>query len=157
MVENYYSILDISKDATLDEIKVAYRTLALQFHPDKNMDKSTEERRLLEEDFKKINEAYAVLSDSTKRKAYDFYGKEEFANRYTEDDIFSGFDYKNAIIDLFGNIDIFMSTKGNSEEAKKVRTYAAVNVVVDVGLLLFMYLFREKDDNKRDINGGECQ
>ena len=59
-MEDYYSILDVPKDAKLDQIKAAYRNLAIRFHPDRNMEKPIEERRILEEDFKKINEAYAV-------------------------------------------------------------------------------------------------
>jgi len=150
-MEDYYGILDIPKDATLDQIKAAYRDLAIRLHPDRNMDKPIEERRMLEEDFKKINEAYAVLSDQTKRRDYDSYGKEEFAKRYTEDDIFSGFDYKSIIIDLFANIDIFASVKGNSDKVKRARTYAAINAIVDGGILLFMYLFRDRD-TKEDRN-----
>ncbi|MEL5721724.1 MAG: DnaJ domain-containing protein [Treponemataceae bacterium] len=68
---DYYEVLGISKNATLDEIKVAYRNLAKKYHPDMNQgDKNAEER------FKKINEAYTVLSDPEKRKLYDggFYG-----------------------------------------------------------------------------------
>ena len=67
----YYEVLNVSKDATTTEIKKAYRKLALKYHPDKNPgDKEAEEK------FKVISEAYAVLSDSEKRKIYDMYGKE---------------------------------------------------------------------------------
>ena len=145
-MEDYYSILDVPKDAKLDQIKGAYRNLAIRFHPDRNMEKPIEERRILEEDFKKINEAYAVLSDPQKRSDYDSYGKVEFAKRYTEEDIFSGFDYKSVIVDLFASIDTFTSIKGNSEEDKRARTYAAINAIVDGGILLFMYLFRGKGE-----------
>ncbi len=143
-MEDYYSILDVPKDAKLDQIKAAYRNLAIRLHPDRNMEKPIEERRILEDDFKKINEAYAVLSDLQKRSYYDSYGKEEFAKRYTEDDIFSGFDYKSVIVDLFASIDTFTSIKGNSEEDKLARTYAVMNAIVDGGILLFMYLFKDK-------------
>ncbi len=68
---SYYEILEVSQDATLAEIKKAYRKLALKYHPDKNPgDKKAEEK------FKLINEAYAVLSDDEKRRIYDLYGKE---------------------------------------------------------------------------------
>ena len=67
----YYEVLNVSKDATLTEIKKAYRKLALKYHPDKNPgDKEAEEK------FKLINEAYAVLSDEEKRRIYDMYGKD---------------------------------------------------------------------------------
>ncbi|MGB3514198.1 MAG: J domain-containing protein [Microcoleaceae cyanobacterium] len=63
---NYYQILDISKDASVDEIKKAYRRLARQFHPDVNPD-----NKEAEEKFKDINEAYDILSDIEKRAQYD--------------------------------------------------------------------------------------
>ncbi len=67
---DYYEILEVSKDATFEEIKKAYRRLALKYHPDRNPgDKEAEEK------FKLINEAYQVLSDKEKRSLYDRYGK----------------------------------------------------------------------------------
>ncbi|MBP8016970.1 DnaJ domain-containing protein [Candidatus Gracilibacteria bacterium] len=69
MPENYYDILGISKNATSDEIKRAYRAKAMEHHPDRHGgDKSKEA------DFKKVNEAYSILSDSQKRAHYDRYG-----------------------------------------------------------------------------------
>jgi len=68
---SFYEVLQVSRDATITEIKKAYRKLAIKYHPDKNPgDKEAEEK------FKIINEAYAVLSDEEKRKIYDMYGKE---------------------------------------------------------------------------------
>ncbi|SDF12254.1 molecular chaperone DnaJ [Thermus arciformis] len=65
-MKDYYAILGVGRDATQEEIKKAYRQLALRYHPDKNPgDKAAEER------FKEINEAYAVLSDPEKRAQYD--------------------------------------------------------------------------------------
>ena len=64
--KNYYSVLGVSEDATPEDIKRAYRELAKKYHPDKTKgDKQAEER------FKEINEAYAILSDTEKRKKYD--------------------------------------------------------------------------------------
>lgn len=69
MSENYYEILGVNKAATAEEIKKAYRKLAMQFHPDKaGEDKESEEK------FKRISEAYEVLSDDSKRRNYDAYG-----------------------------------------------------------------------------------
>ncbi|WP_374076459.1 DnaJ C-terminal domain-containing protein [Bdellovibrio bacteriovorus] len=67
--KDFYSILGVSRSATADEIKKAYRKLAMQFHPDKNPgDKKAEEK------FKEISEAYDVLSDTKKREMYDQFG-----------------------------------------------------------------------------------
>lgn len=73
MSEDYYNLLNVSKSASADEIKKAYRKLAIKWHPDKNKgDASAEEK------FKKISEAYDVLSDDTKRSQYDQFGHAAF-------------------------------------------------------------------------------
>lgn len=66
--KDYYKVLGLSRSASADEIKKAYRRLAREFHPDKNADKSAEDR------FKDVSEAYEVLSDPDKRRAYDALG-----------------------------------------------------------------------------------
>lgn len=78
---DYYDVLGISKTTSADEIKKAYRKLALQYHPDKGGDA---------EKFKEISEAYAVLSDAQKRAQYDQFGPEGFAQQYSQEDIFRG-------------------------------------------------------------------
>lgn len=103
---DYYDVLGVKKDASQDEIKSAYRTLALKYHPDRNKDHGSEEK------FKQINEAYAVLSDPEKRRQYDSYGPEGFNQRYTNEDIFRNFDFENVFRNMgadfgFGNEDIF--------------------------------------------------
>jgi curved DNA-binding protein len=88
MAEDYYQILGTKKDASQDEIKKAYRKLAMKYHPDHSKgDKAAEEK------FKKISEAYAVLSDKQKRKEYDTFGSEGFRQRFSQEDIFRGFDF----------------------------------------------------------------
>ena len=69
--KNYYDILGIDKTADEVQIKKAYRKLAIKFHPDKNKAKSAEEA------FKKVNQAFSVLNDKTKRKNYDMFGTEQ--------------------------------------------------------------------------------
>lgn len=69
MAKDYYSILGLTKTATEEEIKKAFRKLAVKYHPDKNAG-----NKEAEEKFKEINEAYEVLSDPEKRKMYDRYG-----------------------------------------------------------------------------------
>ena len=88
MSEDYYKILGVKKDASDGDIKKAYRKLAMKYHPDHTKgDKSAEEK------FKKISEAYAVLSDKKKRKEYDTFGSEGFHQRFSQEDIFRGFDF----------------------------------------------------------------
>jgi curved DNA-binding protein len=101
--DDYYKMLGVNKTASDNEIKKAYRKLALQYHPDRNPgDKKSEEH------FKKINEAYAVLSDKQKRAQYDRFGSAGFHQRYTQEDIFRGFDVGDLFKDLgFGSEDIF--------------------------------------------------
>lgn len=85
---DYYKILGIGKTASDTEIKKAYRKLAMKYHPDK-----TKGDKNAEETFKKVSEAYAVLSDKEKRKQYDTYGSTGFQQRFTQEDIFRGFDF----------------------------------------------------------------
>nr|QNJ44838.1 HSP40-2 [Agasicles hygrophila] len=67
---DYYQILKVSNNATTDEIKKAYKKLALKWHPDKNLNNKEEATKR----FREISEAYEILSDSTKRRSYDTYG-----------------------------------------------------------------------------------
>lgn len=72
-MNDYYEILGVSKNATPDEIKKAYRNLAFKYHPDRNSGDAA-----AEEKFKQISAAYDVLGDETKRKNYDLGGYSEF-------------------------------------------------------------------------------
>ena len=93
MKRDYYEVLGVSRNASQEEIKRAYRRLALKYHPDRNQgDKEAEEK------FKEIVEAYSVLSDPEKRRIYDMYGHEGLKGRvnfeagFAWDDLFSEFD-----------------------------------------------------------------
>ena len=69
--DDYYQVLGISKDASVTDISKAYKKLAIKYHPDKNPDNKEE----AEENFKKVSEAYEVLSNKEKRQMYDQVGK----------------------------------------------------------------------------------
>src|SRR6266567_1039930 len=87
---DYYEVLGVARDCSAEELKKAYRKLAMQYHPDRNQgDPSAEER------FKEIGEAYSVLSDSDKRQRYDAFGH---AGDQVPD--FGGFSFESAF-DLF--------------------------------------------------------
>ena len=103
---DYYKILGVKRDASAEEIKKAYRKLAMKYHPDHTKgDKSAEEQ------FKKISEAYAVLSDKEKRQQYDTFGSARFHQRYSQEDIFRGFDFADILKEFgFGGSDRFTST-----------------------------------------------
>jgi curved DNA-binding protein len=107
--KDYYSILGVKKEASPEEIKKAYRKLALKFHPDKTKgDKAKEEK------FKEISEAYAVLSDKEKRQQYDTYGAAGFQQRYSQEDIFRNFDFSDILREFnFGSSGLFGGKRGN--------------------------------------------
>ena len=89
---DYYKVLGVEKGSSQTETKKAYRKLALKYHPDKNKgDKASEAK------FKEISEAYAVLSDPEKKQNYDTYGSADFRQRYSQEDIFSGFDINDIL------------------------------------------------------------
>ena len=71
---DYYDILGVSKGASADEIKKAYRKQALEWHPDRHKD----DKEAAEKRFKEINEAYQILSNPQKKTAYDNYGHDAF-------------------------------------------------------------------------------
>lgn len=92
---DYYEILGVPREASVDDVKKAYRKLAMQYHPDRNKAPGAEDT------FKEVSEAYAVLSDAEKRAVYDRMGHAGFDQRYqTEEDIFRGADFSEFGFDL---------------------------------------------------------
>ncbi|MBN1170087.1 molecular chaperone DnaJ [Candidatus Micrarchaeota archaeon] len=100
MKRDYYEVLGVAKNAATDEIKKAYRKLAMQYHPDRNNDPAAAEK------FKEISEAYAVLADERKRAQYDQYGHAGFDQMYSQEDIFRGANFSD-FEDIFGGRDPF--------------------------------------------------
>jgi len=105
MKRDYYEVLGVSRTATEDEIKKAYRKLALKYHPDKN----PENRREAEERFKELVEAYQVLSDSERRGLYERFGHAAF-----EQGGATGFDFSAGFEDIIGDLfgDFFGAGRG---------------------------------------------
>ena len=85
-MEDLYKILEVEKTATADQIKKAYRELAMKYHPDRNPGDT-----VAEEKFKKISAAYSVLSDETKRKQYDMYGSTDNSSSSSYSGNYQGF------------------------------------------------------------------
>ncbi|GMT43030.1 MAG: integrase [bacterium] len=110
MKDDYYSVLEVDKNASAGEIKVKYRKLAKKYHPDKHKgDKRAEEK------FKTISEAYAVLSDPAKRKKYDMFGSEKFHQQYSTDDIFRGSNVSDILREFGFGGDIFNKGFGGGQ------------------------------------------
>ena len=94
--KDYYELLGVNRNASEDEVKKAYRKLALQHHPDRNPgDKQAEEK------FKEVSEAYQVLSDAQKRSQYDQFGHAAFGD---SGPFGGGFDFTGGFEDVFGDI-----------------------------------------------------
>ncbi len=120
---DYYEVLGISRDASTEEIKRAFRKLAFQYHPDRNRDDGASEK------FKEVNEAYEVLSDADKRSAYDRFGHSGPENIFGRG--FEGFDFGS-----FGGFgDIFeaffggtgTSTRQSSRQGNDLRYKIAIS------------------------------
>ena len=119
--KDYYKILGVSKTATKEEIKKAYRSLARKYHPDLNPDKKD-----AEEKFKEVQEAHEVLSDEEKRKTYDMFGSAEFrpGGRTTwkrADDTGPAYEYSYSANDFSGFEDIFKDLFGSAGEGRPGR------------------------------------
>src|SRR6185369_13950398 len=89
---DYYEVLGLERSANQEQIKQAYRQLALKWHPDRNTAPDATDR------FKEVAEAYAVLSDPTKREQYDTGGHAGVSERWSTEDFFRDFEFG----DFFG-------------------------------------------------------
>ena len=110
--KDFFETLGVSRSASKDDIKSAYRKLAMKYHPDRNPD-----NKQAEEKFKEVSQAYEVLSDDTKRAQYDQYGHDNYQNMGS-----GGGSHQN-MDDIFGNFeDVFSSMFGGGSKSKKRRT-----------------------------------
>ena len=121
MKRDYYEVLGVDKNANADEIKKAFRNLALQYHPDRV---SHDKKKEAEERFKEISEAYEILSDPQKRSNYDQYGHagvegafkgwQDFTHFDDLKDIFGGFDLSDLFRGFGFETDTFEARGGQS-------------------------------------------
>ncbi len=129
---DYYEILEVDRNASFEEIKKAYRKLALKYHPDRNPD-----NKEAEEKFKLINEAYQVLSDEKKRTLYDRYGKQGL-----ESQGFEGFDHSSYddIMDFFESVFGQAFGGGFSRQRRKEEKYP-LDLAIDIEISFEEALF----------------
>ena len=119
---DYYEILGLKKDSNEDEIKKAYRKMALKWHPDKN----TENKEEAEEKFKNISKAYQVLSDPLKRQQYDLTGNSDFADFQNADIVFEVFINKFFDSDFFAEDGMFCNFMAKPEIELFMNTFNSV-------------------------------
>lgn len=113
MAKDYYSVLGVERTADAATIKKAYRKLAQKYHPDKNPnDKHAEDQ------FKQLTEAYAVLSDTEKRRQYDQFGDAGFHQRFSQEDIFRNVNMGD-IFGNFGGEDLFSQLFGGRPRTRR--------------------------------------
>lgn len=132
---DYYEVLGVAKAASQDEIKSAYRKLAMQYHPDRNPDNPA-----AEEKFKEASVAYDVLSDATKRQRYDQFGHAGVSGNASGFDPFSNI---NDIFSHFGDIfggggfsDIFGGSSGRQRNARRSQGERGSDIKIKMGLTI---------------------
>lgn len=127
--KDYYSVLGVSKSASDDEIKSAYRQLAKKYHPDLNKAPEAAEK------FKEINEAYSVLGDKQKRANYDQYGSEDGPQGFSSGQGFSGFSQGEGFGGFEDIFNIFSNFGGRNREAQVREEGEDVNLNLVISFL----------------------
>ena len=150
--KDYYEVLGVSKTATEDEIKRAFRKLAKQYHPDINKEPGAEEK------FKEIGEAYSVLSDPEKRRQYDQFGHAAFEqggqggfggfSGFNADDI----DLSSIFGDLFGGAFGGFSGFGRGNQTKRNRPVKGKDTLIHMNLTFEEAVFGCSKTLKLDLD-----
>src|SRR5579863_4065006 len=119
---NYYDILGLDRKCTEDDIKKAYRTLAIKWHPDKHNQDTEENKKIAEDKFKEINRAYEILGNLEKRRNYDLSHNNVFSQYqfHNANDIFNSF-FKNSF--PFDVSDFYTNMYANTQK----NTYYSTN------------------------------
>ena len=138
---DYYEVLGINKSATPDQIKSAYRKLAVKYHPDKNPDDKTAEDK-----FKEASEAYHVLSNSERKQNYDNFGHAAFENGGRGQGGFSDFDFSSHFSDIFE--DFFGEGFGGGHRRGKRANYRGSDLRYDLSITLEEAYRGKKQDIK---------
>lgn len=141
---DYYSILGISKNASQEEIKKAYRNLAFKYHPDRNPDSKE-----AEEKFKLVTQAYDILGDEKKRAEYDMYGSSEssYSNTYSSQNAYqnayNAYYRQSYSQDSFDSEDTFWQWFGSTSGSNKTKSSLWTEFLMKVGqIFLGFFLFR---------------
>lgn len=162
MGKDYYKILGVERNASADDIKKAYKKLAIKYHPDRQGDKSDAEKKEAEDKFKEAAEAYSVLSDSEKRQRYDQFGEAGVNGQggfggfgqggFTMDDIFSQFG------DIFEGMGFggFGSARGSRRGAPRQYRGDDLRVRVKLTLEEIATGVTKKFKVKKDVQCHEC-
>ncbi len=138
---DYYEILGVDKSSNADQIKSAYRKLAVKYHPDKNEgDKAAEEK------FKEASEAYHVLSNSDRKQNYDNFGHAAFENGGGSRGGFGNFDFSGSFSDIFE--DFFSDGFGGAGRRTRRSNYRGSDLRYDLTIELEEAYFGKKQDIK---------
>ena len=138
---DYYDVLGVQKNSSPEQIKVAYRKLAVKHHPDKNPgDKSSEEK------FKEASEAYHVLSDKERKQNYDNFGHAAFENGAGGRGGFGNFDFSNHFSDIFE--DFFSDFGGSRGRRSKKSNFRGSDLRYDLSITLEEAYNGKKQDIK---------
>ena len=150
--KDYYEILGVKKGDDKETIKKAYKKLALKYHPDRAPEDKKQE---YEQKFKEISEAYAVLSDDSKKNQYDTYGHNGFDRQYSQEDIFRGTDFSSIFEDLFGGSFFNNFRERNFYEREEVADDLRYKLTIEFEEAVFGV---EKEiEIKRDILCDKCE
>ena len=138
---DYYDVLGVQKNSSPEQIKAAYRKLAVKHHPDKNQGNKTSEDK-----FKEASEAYHVLSDQERKQNYDNFGHAAFENGGAGRGGFGNFDFSSSFSDIFE--DFFSDFSDGGRRSRKSSNYRGSDLRYDLSISLAEAFTGKKQDIK---------